>query len=68
MLERRNAVEQMNQPAYEEEVRGAANWLRKKADGVFGIPTISVMISPEYARWIAERLENHADDVQHNHG
>jgi hypothetical protein len=22
----------------------------------------------EYARWIAERLENHADDVQHNHG
>lgn len=61
-------VEQLEQPTYEEELRSSAHWLRRKAAGVPGIPVLGVLVSPEYAIWIARRLENHADDVEGNRG
>ena len=55
---------QLESPTYEQELRGTAHWLRAKADAA----EKKVEISPEYARWIACRLENHADDVEMNRG
>ncbi len=64
----RTPVDQIEQPTYEQEVRGAATWLRKKADGFLDLPSFAVTLSPDFARWIAQRLDNHADDVELRHG
>ena len=62
--ERRDELlEQMKQPTYEDDVRATAVWLRRKAER-----GARVEISAHYACWIANRLENHADDVERSKG
>jgi hypothetical protein len=57
-------------PTYEQWVRVTAKDLENRCDYelVAGVPVVAVTISASTARWIANVLYKHADDMEDNRG
>jgi hypothetical protein len=58
----------MQAPSYENQMRLAAAFLRRKAQGFEGIPSFAVVVSPGYALVIADWLDRSADHMEQHGG
>ncbi len=67
-MRREPEIRNVESASYEDWVRTAAQDLENRAAGIDGLPAVSVMISPQFATWIAMLLRNHAEDMESHRG
>lgn len=61
----KRAVEKIDAPTFEEEVRATANWIRSRClSPLPNLPVSLVQLDPMFAGWIANCLDGYADMME----